>query len=444
MIQDPPLQHEWIGQTTLHPLGLTAILLGGIATLMVSRRHALLPLLTIACFVAPAQRIVLLGLDLDSMRLMVLFGFVRLVARNEWRGLRWCALDRVIVAWCLAGAIGYTARLGTWDGVITQLGEKYDFLGVYFLARLLLRDWEDLDRTVLGLIVLSVPVSIVFLIESATGRNYFSVLGGVPEMTMIRMGRLRCQGAFAHPILAGCFWAAVMPLFAARAWRPRGGTSAAIGLLAAGLVVLTCSSSTPVMGVVFGLVGLCAFPLRAQLRWVRLGIVIVLFSLHLLMNKPVWHLMARLDVVGGSTAWHRFYLVDEFIRHFDEWWLCGGPSAQWGEGLVDVTNQFVLQGTESGLATLVLFVAVLALAFGEVGRVCRVMADSPARLAAAWGLGTALFVHVMSFLGVSYFGQINALLFLNLAAIASVGQQAALTRRRPPMRARSSGPALVP
>jgi hypothetical protein len=112
--------------------------------------------------------------------------------------------------------------------------------------------------------------------------------------------------------------------------------------------------------------------------------------------------------------------------------------------LVDVTNQFVLQGTESGLATLVLFVAVLALAFGEVGRVCRVMADSPARLAAAWGLGTALFVHVMSFLGVSYFGQINALLFLNLAAIASVGQQAALTRRRPPMRARSSGPALVP
>ena len=42
-----------------------------------------------------------------------------------------------------------------------------------------------------------------------------AAMGGVPEITVVREGRLRCQGAFAHPILAGCFWAEQLPLIAA-------------------------------------------------------------------------------------------------------------------------------------------------------------------------------------------------------------------------------------
>ena len=41
------------------------------------------------------------------------------------------------------------------------------------------------------------------ILEHLTGRNVFSVFGGVPEFTVIREGKLRAQAAFAHAIVAG-------------------------------------------------------------------------------------------------------------------------------------------------------------------------------------------------------------------------------------------------
>ena len=59
---------------------------------------------------------------------------------------------------------------------------------MYFLFRCLVRTWEDVDRVVLGFIVISVPVAIFFLIERSTGRNLFAMFGGVPLITDIRDG----------------------------------------------------------------------------------------------------------------------------------------------------------------------------------------------------------------------------------------------------------------
>ena len=56
------------------------------------------------------------------------------------------------------------------------------------------------------------------------------------------------------------------------------------------------------------------------MRWAFFG---TLLLLHLAMNNPVWHLLARVNVVGGSTGWHRYHLIDKAIEHL-EWWV---PSA---------------------------------------------------------------------------------------------------------------------
>ncbi|MHC4082292.1 MAG: hypothetical protein ACYSU2_13335, partial [Planctomycetota bacterium] len=64
MYEDPTVD-VWFNQTTLHPLGVVAIVLLGVATILVPRRYALVPALILACFVAPAQRIVLASLDFN-------------------------------------------------------------------------------------------------------------------------------------------------------------------------------------------------------------------------------------------------------------------------------------------------------------------------------------------------------------------------------------------
>src|SRR5690606_3331386 len=144
--------------------------------------------------------------------------------------------------------------------------------------------------------------------EQSTRYNIFSIFGGVPAVTQIRDGRLRCQGAFAHPILAGCFWAAAIPLFATQWWRG----AKAMALLSSGAalyIIFACSSATPVVGVICICIGVAAFFFRGHLRLVRWSILPTLTVLHLVMDKPVWHLVARTSSLGGSS-WHRYLLID--------------------------------------------------------------------------------------------------------------------------------------
>ena len=94
---------EYVGQTLLHPLGLVAALVLGVLMLILPRRTAVLPMIAMACFLAPVQRLVILGLDLNLLRILMLFGWVRLLVRGELHGFRWKAIDKVVLAWVVAG-----------------------------------------------------------------------------------------------------------------------------------------------------------------------------------------------------------------------------------------------------------------------------------------------------------------------------------------------------
>jgi hypothetical protein len=425
-IQDTDLPanfgNQFMDQTVVHPLALAALIALALALVVVPRRFAIFPMIVLACFIPDAQRIVVSGLDFKFLRILVLAGWIRLLIRGELSGFKPKALDLALVLWVLCSSTMHIVLDGTVEAAINRLGFAFDALGLYFLFRFLIRGWGDVGRTVQGFILIGVPVAVAFLIENSTGRNAFSIFGGVPEMTAIREGRLRCQGAFSHPILAGCFWASLVPLMAALWWRGGAGRAwSVLGVLLSGIIVVTCASSTPVSAVLFAAMGLLAFPMRAHLRWLRWGVVLLLVGLHLVMNNPVWHLIGRVDFAGGSTGWHRFYLIDQTLRHFGEWWLCGtNNTAHWGEGLFDVTNGYVLEGVRGGLLTLILFVLVIAMGFGAVGRLWRSVEGDRPRLAMAWALGVMHFVHAMNLIAVSYFGQIQMIWYLGLAMIGSL------------------------
>lgn len=426
LFQDPdiPAQagHDFGNVTAVHPVGVAALLSLIAMVILAPKRWAGLPVILLLCFIPAGQRLVIATIDFTFIRMLMLAAWGRLLLRRELRPIAWNHLDRSMVLW--AGALFVFGSLQglTLTTVVNRLGTAVDAMMAYFYFRLLIRDTDDLIRLATQFMLCGFAVAMFFVIESRTQQNMFHVFGGVPQFTDIRSGRLRCQGAFAHSILAGCFWACLVPLYLARGWLGRGWLLPAAGAATALLIVMLCASSTPVMAVVFGLLGGACWFIRGALRWVRWLLLAWLCVLHFVMMKmPVWHLLARVDLVGGSTGWHRYHLVDKFIERFSEWWIVGTPATgHWGPGLHDVTNQFVAEGVAGGVVQLVLFCTTVWLAFAGVSRTLRAPGLPSSSRLIAWALGTAMFMHCMNFIAVTYFEQIVVLWYMTLAACSSL------------------------
>lgn len=416
-------ESEYHNHTTVHPVGLIALIVLGVVLLGIRRQYAVLPILIVACFIPSAQRIVVLGIDFDFIRIMVLFGLIRVLSHGETEGFRWVSMDTLVVAWALVGTLFPILRTGG-DVLVNRLGMCFDVLGMYFLFRVLVKDSTDFRTAIGWLMLLSLPVAAFMLVERSTGRNVFSVLGGVPELTVVRDGRLRCQGAFAHPILAGAFWAAALPLAVSQWWGPdRNKTLVVLSFFAMLFIIVASASSTPIFGVLTAVIGAALFRARRYVRMLRWALLFLIVGLHMIMKAPVWHLISRVSAVGGDSGWHRFSLVDGFITHWDEWWLIGSSigSAHWGHFTFDVTNYYIVQGLHGGILQLALWIAIIALGFAYVGRLLATFDRvSRAEVILSWSMGVSLLVHAVNHFGVSYFGQIWLGWYLIIGAIGSL------------------------
>lgn len=437
---------DWSNQTNIHPVGLLTLVALGVCVLTLSRPRAVACFLVMACLIPSGQRLVVGGLDFTLLRVLVLFGLARVAFGGESARYRFHPLDGALIAWGAVSIVAGTLLAGGGGMFITLLGNNFDALGGYFVFRMLIRTWRDIDQLVRSIAMLAIPVALFFVIEKATARNMFSVFGGVPAVTAIRQGSLRAQGAFSHPIMAGCFWATCVALLLGRRLAGRERQLMLIGSAAGVLIILACSSSTPVAGLLVVLIGTGLYRLREYTRQIRAAFVLLLVVLHFIREQPVWHLMARIDFVGGSTGWHRYHLVDQAIHRFPEWALIGTQStAHWGLGLQDVTNQYVLEGVRGGALRLALFILIVTLAFRSVGRSLRRTRSMPREQALSWGIGVAMLGHSFMFLATSYFGQIVILWFLTLAMAASLSllpgscPPAARTRRSGDTRGEAGG-----
>jgi hypothetical protein len=416
-------QGDYYNQTTLHPVGIWILVALSLAVFLMPRRWALVPMLLLCCFVSPGQRVVIATVDFTFLRIIGMVGWLRVMLMREHRGLQLNRLDWVLIGWAAAEAILGTAVPGRM-ATIYFVGAAFDAMLLYFLARVWIRGWDDIAAYTSALCVLAVPVAAAFLYERSTGQNAFAAFGGVPEMTDIRDGRLRCQGAFAHPILAGCFWAAVLPLMVAIWYRPWHRPLAIAGLSGAMIIILMCASSTPLAAALAGAFAWGLMPMRRHIKLLRWVVIVGLIGMQAVMSSPLWHLLGRIDLAGGSTGWHRYRLIDQWIKHWREWFFIGSRSnpGDWGAGLFDVTNHYIVQSLHGGILQLGLFTLIIYLAFSQVGGLWRYWNRDRQKRVLAWALGISLFVHALNFVGVSYFGQITALWYLLLGSIAALAQ----------------------
>lgn len=410
------------GATTLHPIGLLMIIALFALTLSVKRSKAVYPIILAALFMPAAQRLVIAGADFSVLRLMVLAGMIRVFARNETASFKWIKLDSLVTAWSLVSTLAFIVLWGSMGQLIFRVGQLYDVLGMYLYFRVVIRTWGDVDGAVKFTVKLLPLLVVIFFLEKTSGKNQFHFLGA-QEWAAVREGRIRVQGAFPHAILAGTYFAALLPMAAVRYFRPGGKMGAIRAFVLIMVLVFMCASSTPLVGVMAGCIGVVMWSFRFRMGSVRMGVVMTLFALHLVMKKPVWHLIARLSFSGGNTSYHRYFLIDNSIRYFFDWALMGlKDTAYWGHAQGDVTNQYIIEGVRGGFLALVFFCWALAEAFSQVGKLWRRVRRNKTKRTMAWGMGVALFAQCLMFLSISisHSQQNMSMFFFILASIGSL------------------------
>jgi hypothetical protein len=266
--------------------------------------------------------------------------------------------------------------------------------------------------------------------------NVFGFLGGVRAVPEVRAGSVRAQGPFQHELLAGTFGATLLPLFFLLWKSGKSRLLGVLGVIAATVMVLTSASSTPVLAYGAAMIGICAWPLRKRMRLVRWGIVAGLVGLNMVMKAPVWFIIQHIDIVGGSSGYHRAMLVNDFILHFRDWWLMGTTeNARWGFTMWDLCNQYVAEGQVGGLATFICFIAMICICFSSIGT-ARKAVEGDRQEWYFWLLGATLLSHIIAFFGISYFDQTRVSWFALLIMIQVATAPHVLAKKTAPQPAR--------
>jgi hypothetical protein len=407
--------------TVLDPLVAMALLIAMGLILFVPRKKAIIPFL-LAFFSIPAGQVLVVGgVHFTMLQILILTVLGRMAAFKESSsekrlGGGFNAVDRVVIPWTLVALIVFVLEFMEKQALIKGLGDLVISLGGYLAARFLIPDRVAMRRAIKVLAVICVIQGACMVSEQFTHQNVFHFAGA--NQPTIREGHLRSEGALGT-LYAGATAGALLPFFL-WLWTGKGcRMTAYAGLAGATAMVWGSHASTSWMAYAASMFGLAFWPMRKQMRLVRWGLVATLVGLHLVMHGPVWSLIEKIDLTGGSSSYHRYMLVDNCIRHFGDWWLIGYKDyGNWGFDMWDLCNQFVVQALTGGLVTLVLYLAIFKRSFRAIGIARKRVEGDRREEWLFWCLGSALFANVIAHFGINYMFHLSEYFFLLLACIS--------------------------
>jgi hypothetical protein len=420
-----------VADTVLNPVVLLVILIAGILICFGPRQKALAAFLTAGILIPIDQVLVLAGVHFPMLRLLAIFGFVR-VLKERKPSKTWLfvggynKLDSAVILLAVTTAVSGVILFREFGAVVYQAGNLVTVLGSYLLLRLLIRNEDDVVYGIQTLAWITAFCALVMTYERTTGHNPYAILGGARAAAYAnlveRADKFRAQGPFGHSILAGTFGAVVVPVFIALWLKAKKYRKLAIvGIVGGTVMTIASDSSTPILAYAAGLMAVFLWPARRWMGKVRMGIVILLVVLQVVMKHPVWHLIIDIDITGGSSSWHRYMLIDQCIHHFSDWCLMGvRNTGAWGWDMWDTANQYVATCDNSGLIPFILLIAGLVYGFKFLGRARRAAEKSKTTAQFIWALGAALFANVVAFVGISYWDQTQVGWYAFLAMISAV------------------------
>jgi hypothetical protein len=426
---ESPLNYTFGGGasgTLLHPLVLVVMLLAMVAILFAPRKWTPVAFLLVVFLGSIGQQIYVGGFHFYVARILVITAVIRIVISafvipGPVLAGGTNLVDRLFILWviCRCGANVLLNDAAT--GAITyQVGWMIDAIGGFLLMRFAIRDEEDIVRVVKVFAVLTCIFAVTMADEKFHNQNIFGYLGVLPVAPGTREGAIRAGAAFAHPILAGVFGVALMPLFWWLWQSGKGKVAAAFGFCGSVGMMLMSASSTPLLAFAAAVVAWFAWPFRSKLHILRWGFVAMLVGLHMVMKAPVWMLISRVDLVAGNSGYHRAMLIDQCIRHFWDWWLIGTNAAgTWGWDLWDTSNQFVQEAESGGLLTFVLFILIISLTFRRLAKARNLVEDDRPQARFMWAQSVTLFTHCVCFFGISYFDHTKMMWYAFLAITAA-------------------------
>jgi hypothetical protein len=423
----PPGNNTFGGGTAETVLGtgvLVIMLVSLVVIFLVPRKYVMAPLMFGVFLVPAGETLVLGGVHLFVSRILILAGLIRVIC-SRWSQRNvlnhgYTSIDKVFTVRTIVRAVAFVLIYMEMGAVVNQVGFLWDALGGFFLMRLLIGDDLDVRRTIKILCGVAIVLSATMLYEKFTSVNVYGLIAGHSIVPEIRNGSIRAQGPFHHAILAGTFGATLLPLFV-WLWRSKKDRFLAVLGMGASTAITFCSaSSTPVSAFLAGILGICLWPLRSRMRTIRWGLVAAVLLLNIVMHAPVWWALEHVDLAGGSAGEHRAELLDNFVRHFGDWWLIGTKdNANWGFEMWDLSNQYIAEGELGGIIPFACLVIVITLAFKKLGRARKAVRGDREKEWYFWLLGAALFSHTVAFFGISYFDQTEHAWFALLAMIVA-------------------------
>jgi len=406
--------------TILHPLVAVCLLAAVILIVLLPRKKAITPFLLAFLMIPAGQVLVLGGIHWTVLRILVLTVLAKMIAfrasTSRFAG-GFNRVDTMVTVWALLNMLMVCLQWMELQAWIKSLGDCLDALGGYLAIRFLIPDGQAVRHTVKVVAAVCVIQGVCMISEQFTHQNVFSSFGA--NSPTLREGHIRSEGPLGT-LHGGTFAGVSIPLFLWLWTEKRCRVAGACGLAGATAMVFASHASTSWGAYAAGLLGLAFWPLRRRMRLVRWGIVATLVGLHLVMHGPVWSLLEKIDLTGGSSSYHRYMLVDNCIRHFGDWWLAGYKYyGSWGFDMWDLCNQFVSVALTGGLASLVAYIAIYRYGFGAIGDGRKLVSGNRQKEWFFWCLGAFLFANVVASFGINYMVQLM-MLFSTLLACVSV------------------------
>ena len=407
-------------------LELIFIILNVLATLLLPYRYIIVPILLGSCYMNTNSLLSIGPISFNATRILIAAGLVRIVICGVKAEFKWTGMDKLMVIWMMWIIISSLIHPGS-NPIVFNLGQAYNIGGMYFLIRLMCNSTEDIANIIKTITIILIPIAIEMSYEQMIGKNIFSILGTSVTGLDQRDGRFRAQGPFAHAILAGNVGATCLPLVVSIYYI--NCYLSIIGIIACLIMVITCASSGPLMGLFFGLFALSLWRKKNLVCWFQRSALFVYFVLEIIMTRPAYFVISKIDLTGSSTGWHRARLIQSAIDHIDEWWIAGtdytrhwmASGVSWSINHTDITNYYILMGIWGGVPLMILFMLMLGNGFLYVRVItnCKT-SDIRHKRFMSWCIGSSLFAHACACVSVAYFDQTYIFIVFCVAGLSQL------------------------